>query len=308
MSRNFRFSFQPAHTVYPIEGFRRTIFTLAGAQGLDRGPIGPNASPELLTATFPSGFGRHPSVRWWSGSIFRPPQPRLSRRKRQPGDPPEHVAKQPFRQMALRQQQPIIAGMFHQPSSRLHQPLLQTRQRPVLDSLGQRQPPPQIPQVVGQQAQRQPHLVRAETMAREASHLYGLLALLDPLLCRTPLVVKPHYRPARGFQVGHDESDSREQLPGMKLHFRHHTPRRLPTGRLIEKALVPDHRLVTRSSHWPRQQLRDVALQAIVGGYANGILHASFLQRLVNLRLGKGRVGTKDYLFAQSLLSLNLRQ
>src|SRR5271166_6105494 len=36
--------------------------------------------------------------------------------------------------------------MFHQSSAGLHQPLLQTCQRPVLDSLGQRQPPPQIPQ------------------------------------------------------------------------------------------------------------------------------------------------------------------
>ncbi len=40
--------------------------------------------------------------------------------------------------------------MFDQPSSGLHQPLLQTAQRPVLDSLGQRQSPPQIPQIVGQ--------------------------------------------------------------------------------------------------------------------------------------------------------------
>src|ERR1035437_555085 len=39
-----------------------------------------------------------------SGSISRLPQPRLSRRKRQHRDPREHTAKQPFRQMALRQQ------------------------------------------------------------------------------------------------------------------------------------------------------------------------------------------------------------
>jgi len=45
--------------------------------------------------------------------------------------------------------------MFDQPSSGLHQPLLQTRQRPVLDPSGQCQPSPQIAQIVGQQAQRQ---------------------------------------------------------------------------------------------------------------------------------------------------------
>src|ERR1019366_918771 len=36
--------------------------------------------------------------------------------------------------------------MFHQPSPRFHQPLLQAGQRSVLDALGQRQPPPQIAQ------------------------------------------------------------------------------------------------------------------------------------------------------------------
>ena len=38
-----------------------------------------------------------------------------------------------------------------------------------------------------------------------------------PLLCRTPLVVKAHYRPALGFQVGHDKSHSGEQLPKVEL-------------------------------------------------------------------------------------------
>jgi hypothetical protein len=66
------------------------------------------------------------------------PQPRLSRRKRQSIDPPQHTGKQPPRhQMTLRQQQPIIPCMFHQPAARLHQPLLETRQRPVADPVRQ---------------------------------------------------------------------------------------------------------------------------------------------------------------------------
>jgi hypothetical protein len=42
------------------------------------------------------------------------PQPRLSRRKRQSIDPPQHTGKQPPRS---RQPQPVIAGVFHQPSA-----------------------------------------------------------------------------------------------------------------------------------------------------------------------------------------------
>src|ERR1022692_3809328 len=116
-----------------------------------------------------------------SGSISWP-RPQLSRRKRQHRDPPHHTPKQPPRQMSFRQKKPVVASMFHLPSTRLHQPLLQTRERPVLDSLGRRQPPPQIPQVVGQQAQRQPHLVRAETMTTQSRHLHRLLPLFSSLL------------------------------------------------------------------------------------------------------------------------------
>src|SRR5712692_2834471 len=107
-----------------------------------------------------------------------------------------------------------------------------------------------------------------------------LLAFLDPLLGRAPLIVEPHYRPAGQAQIRDDKAHSREQLPEVELHLRHHPPRRLPTGRLVEKALVPDHWLVARSSHGPCQQLRNVPLQALIGRYADGVLQAPFLQHL----------------------------
>jgi hypothetical protein len=113
--------------------------------------------------------------------------------------------------------------MFHQPSSGLHQPLLQAREGPVLNPSRQTQAPPQVPQIVGQQAQRQPHLVRAETMARQARHLHRLLAFLDPLLRRPPLVVEPHHCPTRRLQIGHNEPHTGEQLSGMVLHLGHYS-------------------------------------------------------------------------------------
>jgi hypothetical protein len=59
--------------------------------------------------------------------------------------------------------------------------------------VGQRQSPPQIAQIVGQQAQRQPHLVATETVTGEAGHLHRLLAFLDPLF-RCPALVVEAYR------------------------------------------------------------------------------------------------------------------
>src|ERR1035441_8711737 len=55
--------------------------------------------------------------------------------------------------------------MFHQPSACLYQPLLQTRQRPVLNPLRECQPPPQIPLVVGENAEPQPDFITPEPVA-----------------------------------------------------------------------------------------------------------------------------------------------
>ena len=41
---------------------------------------------------------------------------------------------------------------------------------------------------------------------------------------------------------------------------------------------------------------------------ADGVLHAAFLRRLINFRLGKGRIAPEGDLLARSLLALNLRQ
>ncbi len=45
--------------------------------------------------------------------------------------------------------EPIVAGVFNQTPSGFHQPLLQAGERPVGDRCRQREPPPQITQIVG---------------------------------------------------------------------------------------------------------------------------------------------------------------
>src|SRR2546426_4974814 len=134
-----------------------------------------------------------------------------------------------------------------------------------------------------------------------------LLAFFDPLLGRAPLVIETHYRPAGQAQVCDDKADSRKQFPEVELHLRYYSPRHLPTGRLVEKALVPDHWLVARSADGTRQQLRNVPLQVLVGWYADGVLHSPLLQRLIDLWFGKGRVRPESYLLALRLLTVNLR-
>src|ERR1019366_6573640 len=162
--------------------------------------------------------------------------------------------------MAFRQEQPIVPCVLDQSTAGFYKPLLQARQRPVLDSLRQHQPPPQVPKVVGQHAQPESYLIGPEMMAAQPRHLHRLLAFFDPLLRRASLVVEPDHSPTVRPQVGHDESHTGKQLPRMKLDLRHYSTCLRPTRRLVEKALVPDHGFMTGPSYRPRQQLVDVPL------------------------------------------------
>src|ERR1039457_5599544 len=139
-------------------------------------------------------------------------------------------------------------------------------------------------------------------MTTQSRHLYRLLPLFDPLLCRPALVVEAHYRPARCLQVGDDESDSGEQLSKVELHFRHDPSRCLPARGLVEETLVPHHWLVAWPSVRARQQLRDVALQAVIRGNPNRILHTAFFHRFVDLWLGKGGIRPKHHFLTEFLL------
>jgi hypothetical protein len=76
-------------------------------------------------------------------------------------DSPHHASKQMAGQMALRQQQPVAPRVLYQPGARLHQSLLQPRQRPVANPVWQHQPP-EIPKVVSYHAQAQAHLAGPE--------------------------------------------------------------------------------------------------------------------------------------------------
>jgi hypothetical protein len=186
--------------------------------------------------------------------------------------------------------------------------LLQAGQRPDGDPHRQRQPPPEVPEVISNQAQPQPDLVGAKAVAAKPRQRDRLLAFLYPLLGRAPLVVEAHHCPVVERQVGHDKADAGKQFPAMEFDFRHYSPGHRPTRRLIEKTFESKHRLVARPSHWPRQQLRNVPLQIVIGRKADRVLHVAFFQRLIELRLGKGRVAAEGHFFALRLLPLDLGQ
>ena len=86
---------------------------------------------------------------------------------RQRPDPPQHLAKQAPVQMSLGQPQTVVPRVLDQSSTSLHQPLLQAGERPTLDPQGQRQPPSEVPQVVGEHTRPQPYLVTQKTVPNQ---------------------------------------------------------------------------------------------------------------------------------------------
>ena len=172
-----------------------------------------------------------------------------------------------------------------------HEALLETGQRPTINAPGEHQPPPEIPEVVGQHAQLQPDLVRSEPVTRQARPMRRLLAFLDPLLRRPAPVVKPHDGTILERKIRQNEADAREQLADVVLDFRHDPSGRGPALRLIPETLVPDQRPVDRSSRRTKQEVFDLDLQVLVCWHPDRVLDGTGLQSVVDLRFREGRVG-----------------
>ena len=92
------------------------------------------------------------------------------------------------------------------------EPLLETRQGPVLDGHGENKSAQEIAEVVGDHPEEQPHLIGPEPVTGEAGPVGGGLALLDPLLGRPALVVEADDCSVRP-QRGDDEAYSGKQFP-----------------------------------------------------------------------------------------------
>ena len=105
---------------------------------------------------------------------------------RQRFDPSGHAPEQPPCEMALGQHQPVVSGVLDQPTARAtaaaNWSATSSRSSPAAPAAARGFP-------IGDQAQPEAHFIRPEPMATQPRHLHHLLAFLDPLLRRAPLVV-----------------------------------------------------------------------------------------------------------------------
>jgi hypothetical protein len=127
------------------------------------------------------------------------------------------MRKEALGQLTFAHLQDEVPGMSDEAPAGPEQPLLQAREGPALDGDGQGEPTQQIAEVVGDDPKKQPHLVGPETVAGKPRPAGGGLALLDPLLRRSTLVVEVDDSPVRRGHGGDDEAYSGEQLAEMML-------------------------------------------------------------------------------------------
>jgi len=209
-------------------------------------------------------------------------------------DPPKDLPEEASRQVAFGQLQDGVPGMSDEAAAGLEEPLLEARQGPVLDGEGEGEPAQEIAEVGGDHPQEQSRLIGPEAVAGKASPVGGGFALLDPSLFRPTLVVKADDGRVRPGQGGDDEAHPGKELAPVMLDLDEDPSRSVPGGGLIGEAAVADPRGMAGPAAGRDEQVLDGPLQHGVGRETDGVCHAPPLQRLVEGRELKGRVGAED--------------
>ena len=87
-------------------------------------------------------------------------------------------------------------------------------------------------------------MVDHKPMASEPPPIQGVLALLNPLLCRATFILEVHY-PFRSYQqVGQAKAHSGKRFALMPFSLGHHPPGAIAASRLLKEVVVSDDRLL----------------------------------------------------------------
>src|SRR2546427_4784931 len=109
------------------------------------------------------------------------------------------------------------------------EPLLETRQGPVLDGHGENEPAQEIAEVVGDHPEEQPHLIGPEPVTGEAGPGGGGVGPPSPPLRRPAVGVEEEDTSVRSPPRG-DEDYSGEKVTQGRVDLVAHTPRAAPRG------------------------------------------------------------------------------
>src|SRR2546427_7502268 len=105
--------------------------------------------------------------------------------------------------------------MSHETPAGFEEPLLETRQGPVLDGHGENESAQEIAEVVGDHPEEQPHLIGPEPVTGEAGAGGGGLAPPFPLPRPPPLGCETGGRSVRSPRGGGEDYSGEQVTPGV---------------------------------------------------------------------------------------------
>ena len=168
------------------------------------------------------------------------------------------------------------------------------RQRPMAYPLRQRQPTEEIAEIVCQREKMEPYLIVHEVVTGQPRSVQGVFAFFDPLFSRSPTVVELDDVGWRPREVGHDETETREQFAGLPFDLGNDPSRLLLALSLIGDAGVLAERLRHRTRRRRKRQVLDLSAKHLISGKPDRILVGIFFKELVDPPLGKGSIASEE--------------
>ncbi len=120
-----------------------------------------------------------------------------------------------------------------------------------------------------------------------------VLAFLDPLFRRAPVIIESDDPFSGTAQVSHDEADTGVKFAGVPFDLGNDTAFLVPRSDLIAEAGVITPYMVRRTANGARQQMGNAFLESRVRFEADGIEETLTFQELIDVRCGESGIPSK---------------
>ena len=199
--------------------------------------------------------------------------------------------------------------MIDHPGPNLYQPP-DDRVHGRLDTLApERYIADHVEQVIGKTSDEKPCLIRSKSMAARLVPSEGVLSLFYPVFNLSTTIVNRNYLVCFKVRVGHNKSDTREELTNMPFYFTDNPSGSVPFLRLVMKLDHPYlNATLWRTTDGSLQVRLDEPLEAVVGGDANEVGDALLFAEFVQIGTGKGCIPPEPELLEPRPVAVDQRR
>ncbi len=152
-------------------------------------------------------------------------------------------------------------------------------------------------QIIGETSDEKPDLIRCKSMAARLVPSEGVLSLLYPVFDLSPTIVDRDHLFRFKIRVGHNKSDTGEELTNMPFYLTDNPSGVTPALRLVMELDHPNlYPAPWGATGGSLQVGLDVLFEAVVGGDEDEVSDPVLFAVLVEVRTGKCRIAPKPRL------------